>query len=108
MDISGILQVLTKSNSAALLITVIGAFSLTFVREYFRTLVRLREIQHGHKTSASDAKTSDTGGEFPYAAARGSTSTVSAAQIPTTAGDVVGFNFRLLERYYDQHLIEYK
>jgi len=90
-----IIEVLAKSNSPALMAAIVGIVMVLFSREYFKAVIRLRELRQKReqieteKTAASDTSVSiSTESEKPSA--------------------VVDFNFRLLEKYYEQHLVEYR
>lgn len=94
-----ILDSLTKSNSAALMVAVISAFLITVMREYFRTLIRLKELRLKGDAIvvARNSKSAEAEGQTP-----------SSAAGEDRPSNVVDFNFKLLERYYEQHLVEYK
>lgn len=92
-----VLNALTKSNSPALMIAVIGTFFIAFMREYFRTLVRMRELREKKGTKAAQEGSENNTENNPQ-----------AAPAEEKSSNVVDFNFKLLERYYEQHLVEYK
>jgi len=90
-----VIEALSKSNSPALMISIISVVFVVFIKEYLNTVVRLREIRQKREAS-EDVHEKDA-------------STVEPANAdPEKSSNLVDFNFKLLEKYYEQHLVEYK
>lgn len=98
-EVTSIIEVLSRSNSPALLITIAAGFSAFVIKEYFRALIRLREFRGKTSSKPTGGTEGEQSDEFLNAA-----DAITKAE-PRT---IVNFNFRLLERYYEQHIIEYK
>lgn len=90
-----VFDALSKTNSPALMAVVISAVFVVFVKEYLNTVVRLRELRN-KREMLEKAKSTDVSAEAVIQ---------EEVQRPSS---VVDFNFRLLEKYYEQHLVEYK
>jgi len=89
-----IFEVLSKSNSPALLTMIIGIITIAFTREYLRTVIRLRELRlKKERESVDENESAEVTANKP---------------LQKTSSSVVDVNFKLLEKYYEQHLVEYK
>lgn len=94
MELTKIIETLTVSNSPSILILIVGMLSIVFIKEYLRAVIRLREIRL--KREELEIR-SDKPGE---------SSQINVENL--NAGSIVDGNFKLLEKYYEQHLVEYK
>ena len=87
---NSILDQLSKSNSPTILILVGGGLFIFFFREYINAVVKLRQLRVKNPRPKETVAEHRPGVPAPE---------------PTA---VVDSNFRLLERYYEQHIVEYK
>lgn len=90
-----IIEILAKSNSPALLALIVGGLAIVFVKEYLRAVIRLKELRH-KKIEIESGEDIAANGEAPH------------VDYQKPSSSVVDVNFKLLEKYYEQHLVEYK
>ena len=99
------IESLTASNSPAVFLTIGAMFFIVFMKEYLNFMLKMRAMRRkGHSLG-------EAGGEAGDGASRGADGApLIDAEVLSTAKppQIVSFNFALLERYYEQHLIEYK
>jgi len=92
-----IIKFLSQSNSTLVLSTVAATFTILFAREFVKLYLSIRHAQSqydGERLNAGEpAAAPPAAGERPEL---------------QSATDVVTWNFRLLEKYYDQTLGEYR
>ena len=73
-----------------------GALLIAFLREFYKYSIRLHEIRKEASTQLEASERDESSnGEQPQVA-------------PRRPQDVASSNFRILESYYGQHLVEYK
>ncbi len=87
MESYKVLQLLVDSRSPVALILVIGVITIVILKLYLEMLLKLRREE---KSAAN----------VPLKA--------EAHTLPTDAKGIVDANFKILERYYNQHLSEYR
>lgn len=96
-----IFKSLSDSNSTTLLIGFVGFILLALLREYFRFFLKLKGIREkkNEPLDKENQQPSNIGEQNIV---------INQVQTESEASAVVDSNFRMLDRYYDQHLTEYK
>jgi hypothetical protein len=90
-----IIDALSKSNSPALMVIIISVVFIAFMKEYLNAMIRLRELRQKREIIEENHERQIASNE------------ISKPEIEKSS-NVVDFNFKLLEKYYEQHLVEYK
>jgi uncharacterized oligopeptide transporter (OPT) family protein len=97
------LKLLSESNSPTLFLFIASVVGLMFFREYIRFLIKLKEIRQNKPESIdktlSENESSQTNIEI--------TGKNIVYNVPDSS-NIVDFNFKLLDNYYEQSLTEYK
>jgi len=102
-----ILELLTTSNSPLLIITIALVFLLVFFKEYFKVFVRIRELQLSNKGNEKLPTNVNLEGNVGPIGAEGDVNK-SPNKDRFALSYILGDNFKILERYYEQSLNEYK